>query len=377
MKICYISCYRDGTGYAHSAISHMLALDAAGADVVARPVKMTNTKGEVPEKVLEFEAKGLKNVDAVVQHNLPSEFVYKGGIPNIGLFSYETSGFPNTNWQYNLSYMDKIIVSSEMQKVAVKNTSAKLDARTHVLPHPTDTSKFNQAYDLMDFGVPKNCFKFYTISEFGKRKNLLSLLTAYYSEFDIYDNVLMVVKTHLPNRGTKEAYAIFDQMCNEVKESLGRFSDKEYYPKVALITQYLTDSQINSLHMTGDAFVSASHGEAICLPFVDAIGFGKPCIVPKHSAFLDYSCDIDADLLVDSYESVVTGVKGSPKGLYTSDEKWGNISLSSLGNKMRFAVENRQDLMSEVRVKGRKDYVQNALSFDAVGNSFMEILNAK
>ena len=42
MKVLFIGCYRDGTGWAKAAGDYILAMDAAGIDVVCRPLKLND-----------------------------------------------------------------------------------------------------------------------------------------------------------------------------------------------------------------------------------------------------------------------------------------------------------------------------------------------
>lgn len=375
MKVAYIAPFRDGSGYSHSAIDHILSLDSVGVTVVPRAVQMTPTKGEVPDRIKELEDNDLNNVDVVIQHNLPSEFVYKGGVQNIGLFAYETNGFPNSLWKDHLELMDKVVVSCAYQKAAVHRTCGEgLGKRTHVLLHPVDCSKFDREHETMFFDTPENTTKFYTISEFGRRKNLVALFTAYYSAFSVFDNVILIVKTHLPNRNSEEATKVIGDLCLQLKKDLARFKDESYYPKIALMTDYMPNKHINSLHATGDVFVTASHGEAICLPFLDALGFGNPAIVPYYSSFPDYY--VDKDLVVDSNESVVFGVPNAPPGIYTADEKWGNISLPHMVEVLRYANEHIAALKDKNNVWRRQERV-NDLSYQKVGQRLKDIIDAK
>jgi glycosyltransferase involved in cell wall biosynthesis len=373
-KVVYIGPYRDGTGYSKSAIDHILALDAAGVAVVPRSVKMTPTSGSVPARITELEDNDLNNVDTVIQHNLPSEFMYKGDIQNVGIFAYETNSFPNCLWKDHLALMDKIVVSCAYQKAAVDRTSEKLANRTHVLMHPVDNTKFSQKHEVMNFDVPLNTLKFYTISEFSRRKNLVAMIIAYYATFSIFDNVLLIIKSHLPNRKAEEAKTFIKNISDDLKRTMGKFKDQDYYPRIALITDYLPEKHINSLHKTGDVFVTSSHGEAICLPMLDAIGFGKPVIAPYYSSFVDYC--VDDDLLVDVKETVTFGVDNAPAGLYTSDEKWGNVSIPDLADKMKYAYENMDKLTNEDAITKRSMYIKT-LNYETVGKEFKDILDAK
>ena len=57
MKVLYIGCYRDGTGWAQATIDYILSMDAAGIDVVPRPIKLNNNKPDIPKRIIELEKK--------------------------------------------------------------------------------------------------------------------------------------------------------------------------------------------------------------------------------------------------------------------------------------------------------------------------------
>jgi glycosyltransferase involved in cell wall biosynthesis len=157
-----------------------------------------------------------------------------------------------------------------------------------------------------------------------------------------------------------------------LKKTLNRFKNLELYPKIALITNKLTDDQINSLHCTADVFVTATHGESFCLPYFDALGFGKPCIVPKHTSFLDYTCE--PYLSVDSCDSTVLGVSGAPSNLYSSNELWGNPSLPDLIHKMQTSVKHIEEL--KTRSSLRKEFVTKNFSYQVIGQKLKETIDA-
>ena len=89
MKVLYIGCYRDGTGWAQAAVDYILSMDAAGIDVVPRPVKLNERKPELPQRILELEKKSDKNCDVCVQHVLPHMLDYNGRFKkNIILYDF-------------------------------------------------------------------------------------------------------------------------------------------------------------------------------------------------------------------------------------------------------------------------------------------------
>ena len=55
MKVLYIGCYRDGTGWGQAATDYILAMDTAGIDVVPRPIKLNSNQIKVPDRIIELE----------------------------------------------------------------------------------------------------------------------------------------------------------------------------------------------------------------------------------------------------------------------------------------------------------------------------------
>ncbi len=376
MKVAYIAPYKDGTGYAKAAIENMLALDCVGVEVVPRAVKMTPSNGEIPCRIIELEQNNLLNIDAVVQHNLPTEFSYKSGVKNIGGFYYETNGFPNTNWSYHLKLMDGIFVSSQHQKQVVTKECGKIIGdRTYVITPAACSEKFTRTYELMDFGLANNTVKFYTISELTRRKNIPALLAAYLSTFSSDDNVVLIVKAHDPSRNVVNGRKILHGIIEDLKQSLNRFSDPARYPAIVLLNDYMTDSQINSLHKTADIFVSASHGEAWCLPAIDALGFGNYVLAPRHGAFIDYIGDrTHLGYLVDGSETTVLGVQNAPPGLYSSDEQWFNINIHSLSQCLKQSYEVINQINHPEEKAKRFEYIRDKYSYNKVGQEFKQMI---
>ena len=80
MKVLYIGCYRDGTGWAQAAIDYILSMDSAGIDVVPRPVKLNDRQVALPSRILELEKKSDRGCDICIQHVLPHMLDYNVGL---------------------------------------------------------------------------------------------------------------------------------------------------------------------------------------------------------------------------------------------------------------------------------------------------------
>ena len=103
MKVLYIGCYRDGTGWAHAAQDYILSLDTVNIEVVPRFVKLNDNFAEIPKRIEDLENNDDKNCDVVIQHVLPHLMDYRGDFQkNIALYVTETDhGFQTNLWRGN------------------------------------------------------------------------------------------------------------------------------------------------------------------------------------------------------------------------------------------------------------------------------------
>jgi glycosyltransferase involved in cell wall biosynthesis len=370
IKILGLGVFKSGTGYDKAAIENMMALNTIpNVELVVRSIRMTNGNGEVPYQIKQFEQNNLDNIDIILQYNLPSEFVYTDKALNIGAFAYETDNILPTGWETNLSLMDQILVPCSKQREAL---SAPLQTKTKIIPYSVDTQKFNESYEEIDFNLPKDTVKFYTISEFNKRKNISALLLAYYSAFTCDDNVVLILKCHVPSRNPQESTKIIKETINDIKNGTRLSNNANRYPKVILLTNFLSDSEIHSLHKTCDIFVSASHGEAWCFPAIDAIGFGNYIIAPNYGAFKDYIINNHLGLLVDGQTSPCFGVMDAPKMIYSSKERWFNVDVGELADNMLRAYRDIDYIKNSNFKQERKEYINNNVSREIVGRALYE-----
>lgn len=378
MKVLFTGPYKDGTGYSHGAIEYILSLLETDADVVCRSVQMTNTSGHVPKEILELEKKDINNIDKIFQYNLPTTFVRSGKAENIGGFAYETLGMPMNSWIEGILKMDKVISPCEFQSNNIKNFCPNTEVFT--VPHSVDTSDEYRNKEIPEINLPidSNTLVFYTISEESPRKNLHSLIMSYFMAFSSSDNVALVIKTHIPGIKGGEAKKHIQDTINNVKMSCKKYANDELFPRVTVTTDYVSESKIRAIHNFGDVFVSASHGEGWCLPFVDALNHGNAAIVPNFGAFLDHKEHLQ-DFGVDYVDGMITPCFGAANSLelYTANESWFSISIGDMAAKMINIYRQKRDYyLDKETVKIRKDYVSSKLNRKTVGKQLIQALGA-
>ena len=127
MKVLYIGNYRDGTGWSNACINNILAMDAAGIDVVPRAISFNVHDKDYTDKIKSLEIKhNLRSsnleCDVVVQHTLPHLYCYDASYKNIGFLAVESHDFRSTNWHRSINLMDELWVPNSQSKESAIST---------------------------------------------------------------------------------------------------------------------------------------------------------------------------------------------------------------------------------------------------------------
>lgn len=319
MKIKYIGNFNDGTDWAKASTYNALALDSAGYDVYCEEVKYNQVNKVINNKITELTLKKSDSYDVVIQHVLPKDYKYFGGIKNIGFVEIETQKFSNLTWIKNFEMMDEIFVPNYHSQMALKNASSKLEPE--VFPHSFDFEKVANCNKSVNIPELNGTFNFLFVGEFSVRKNLEALLIAFHNEFNYVEPVNLYIKTFGDKR-TIEEY------CNNVKIGMKKSSR---YKKEIIINEYLEDEALWSTMSQCHAFVMPSRGEAWCYPAMDAMALGIPLIFTDEIGISDYGMGLP----VNSNLSPCYKANDTFQDLYTSNDLWCEINIYKLQEAMR------------------------------------------
>lgn len=412
MKILYLGPYRDGTGWAHAAIENILALDAAGIEVVPRAVKLNGVNGELPKRLVELEKESDKGCNIVIQNSLPHHFDASGDFDkSICYYFTETSHFRNSSWAERINLMDEAWVPC--QSVHSSSIESKVNIPIKVIPVPCDTSKYQKKYEKFSIPQTDDRFTFYTIGEIHRRKNLVALLKAFHLEFAPDEQVSLVIKGSIPGLPSHEVDKHISAMCNTVKDELKLYRKKELYHSEVIISQSLTEEQIMRMHSTFDCYVSPSFGEGWNMPAFDAMAMGKTPICSAQGGPIDFLAkhrwehgpesedelrvrylvpprDINGDtfpfrnrsrvvsehggwLVPGNYEPVF-GMKDTFPDLFVGNEEWFSINIKELRKAMRSAFQDNEERKKRAEFGMNRAY---DFSHVAVGETMRKILNGE
>jgi glycosyltransferase involved in cell wall biosynthesis len=228
---------------------------------------------------------GNPQFDISLQITIPNE--WKKMAPyNVGY----TAGIETTTispaWLEPSQAMDKIIVISEHAKKTFESTvfqdeqgqRFKVTTPIEVVHFPW--KKIENA--KIDLNLEYD-FNFLTVNQWGPRKNIEGLVSAFIDEFR-NDEVGLVIKTN------KAADSISDRLVveNQLKQLIDSKGQKKC--KVYLVHGCLTESEVHGLytHPKIKAFVTATHGEGFGLPIFEAANEELPIIATDWSGHLDF-----------------------------------------------------------------------------------------
>ena len=373
MRVLYIGCYRDGTGWGQAAIDYILAMDSVGIDVVPRAVKLNSNSAELPDRILELENKSSRGCNVCIQHVLPHMMDYNGKFEkNIGLYATETNSFEWSIWPNRINQMDEAwVINNQMLRVS---KDSGIDIPITVIPHASDTSKFKRRYGPIEIPDSENNFVFYFIGDLNRRKNLSAFVRAFHSEFDTDEPVSIVIKTSKYNTSPHDCAAEVKEMCHNVKNGLKLYPTIDHYKEDLIITDRLNEETLRRLHAACDCFVMPSYGEAWCIPAFDAMGFGNTPICTDVGGMADFMDDGEG-ILVSSREEPVFGMIETFDDLYTANETWQSIDPLGLQAAMRetYNNSNSTDVYEAIKEKGRKRVEE--YSYESIGNLIKKALD--
>jgi len=378
MKILYIGHYKEFGGWGQAATDQILALDSAGVDVVCRNVTLTTDKKDVPSRILELEGKNTDDCDICIQHVLPHHIVKTNKFKkNIAFTEIESTSIKHLNWLEHLKLVDEIWVPNNDLKQSLCEDG--ITQKICVIPHTTDMKKYSKQYPQIKFPNADNTFKFYYIGDLNDRKNLEGVVTCFHSEFDKYEDVLLVLKTKKFGHSKQQLNDIVDKICSQVKEKIRIYPDKRDYKKDILISEEITGEQLLQIHKSCDCFLCPSHGEAWSIPSFDAMAFGNTPICSNFGGpkeFIDKSNWRTGTLVNGVYSTCKCSDSAFPD-MFTGKEYWFQPCERQIRNQMRKYYESWKKNPISYKARNQSAGMKTAdkFSYKNVAAKMVEAIN--
>jgi glycosyltransferase involved in cell wall biosynthesis len=362
-NILFIGPFKQADGWGQAAREYIKALRTTGHNIQIRPVFFINKQVEELEfDIQELEFKTLDRFDAVIQNVLPQFFEYnKNYGVNIGLTAIETSKWENV-WPRKIEMMDQVWVPSEYSSHCIKRSCRKDNVKIIPIPQEIERAQGNIKPLYSNSDILKDKFVFYFIGEYIERKNLDMLVKAFHIEFYRNEPVELLIKTNRLGTEPRDLAQILVNRFDNIKENLGLYSSTQDYKSELIITDRISNEEMNAIHKQCNCFVMPSSGEAWSIPAADSAVFGNYVIMT------DTGASEFADILV---ESTLTNVDTKDKplsGLFTAKELWLQPNFLSLRRAMRKAYN-----MYLEKIPPYKKNIEK-LSYAKVGEQICQVL---
>lgn len=351
MKILYIGHYKENSGWSQAAIDYISALDQNGFDVVCRNIKLTSVDVNIPERLLELEDKPLKNIDVCIQHLLPHHMIATNKFKkNIGIFVSESDSIRNSTWITYLQNMSEVWVPNTDNKIRLINDGI---VNTKVVPYAFDLSKYQQENKKINLYSANSTFKFYYIGDLNDRKNIVSILKCFHSEFSNGEPVSLIIKLRKFGVDQKTLHDVFVDFSTNLKKQLRIHKNIDHYPTEIVITADTGSEVIQSLHNTCDCYMGISHGEGWSIPAFEAMCYGNTPICGDEGGPKDFidNQSVDTGTLVSGQQSICCHSDPAFSDIFTGTEHWFEPNEVETKKAMRFYYENRNNID---RTKGIK-----------------------
>lgn len=365
LRIAYQGPFFDYSGYGEANRQALAAFYASGVQVNAKKLQYTNQSTDYGDivKIIQECIMNDFDYDLKIMHVTPDEIprLIEKDKYSISHFFWETDRLPQI-FVDGLNLVDEIWTGSQANVHAIVSSGVKRPVC--VFPQATNTSWIDSESLDIDF----DGFLFYSIFEWTDRKNPEALIRAYNQAFDGTENVGLLIKSYI----TDFSRISRDIIVSKINELQNQYGNKN---KIFLYHKLMTYKQVHGIHERGDCYVSAHRGEGWGVPQAEALSHGNPVISTGYGGINEYFTDMVNGIVIP-YEMInLTGMDHSRR-YYSLDQKWADIDIDYLSEKMRFVYEN-QDISKQIGLNGQ-NFARNAFSYENVGmlmrNRVSEIL---
>jgi glycosyltransferase involved in cell wall biosynthesis len=337
-NILYLGSYKDNNGIATSCRRFIDFLASNRKhNLCVRPIFVTNNNAAPnikSDKYLEYENNSLKKYDTLIQHVFPDYMEYNANFgKNIGIVDIETMSIKHSGWINKLNLMDEVWVGSEYSARSLLMSG--LTTKIKIIPQPYNLSIYeNTPADFFSYDQSDKPYIFYTIGQYGDKKNIKSIMMAYLLAFNKVDNVRLFIKTYDSRKDNKILEDLIKNDLADLKNIIRKPSDN--YPDIDVLCGYVSEKDIVRLHKSSNCYVNASRGDGFGDNSVEAALCGNITINTKNIGSNTYFNSLNS-FLIDSRTVPVICGNSMIKNLYTLKEFWYDPSLPSLMNCMKSA----------------------------------------
>lgn len=261
---------------------------------------------------------------------------------NVNFVAWETDSVPQ-EWAANYEYYkpDMIVVPCEWNREVFSKTGIECAVAPHVIENVSQNSKplNNLPVNLDDK------FVVLSSSQWTYRKGFDILLKAFFTEFGLNSDAVLVLKTY--ESATHNAQTISHEIKYYKNTTMYGFNQRPKENNVIVLPSFLSSEKISWLYEKASLFALTSRGEGFGLPISEALFNKVPVLVPKEGGHLDY-IHPDAGFFVDGHwETCMLGIPP-----YECDSNYYESHIVSTREKLREAYNLWKESPRKLKKKG-------------------------
>jgi glycosyltransferase involved in cell wall biosynthesis len=290
---------------------------------------------------------------------------------NVNYTMFEAARIPQP-WAAAATLHDLIVLPTAAARDAWADSGAD-ERRLRVAPLGVDAGFFAQASPPLPLvtpgGMPVAHFgtRFLNVAELRPRKNLLGLLRVWIRATRADDDAVLILKG---SAFRPHALAQFMQDVLDVQSALGRGLTSA--APVVLLPGHLSDVQMRALYRTATHYWSLSHGEGWDQPMMEAAVSGLKLVAPRHTAYLEYLSDDDAELLPARLAPFRSeGRMGAEDALFFAGLSWWHPDEDAAVDTVRRIVDGHATPKRSPAERIARDY-----TWERAGRLLLEALEA-
>lgn len=274
---------------------------------------------------------------------MPSHFWPRPGSRNVNYTMFEAETLPPA-WADRARITDLVIVPTRAAFETWTNSGVPRD-RVRVSPLAVDGPHFSRPADPLPLVLPDGRpiagfgARFLHVGELRPRKNQLGLLRAWLQATEKDDDAVLIMKCpDVPRTVALLAQDVLDMQYRHGR-SLGDAAP------VLLMPALLSEEELLGLYAAATHYISMSCGESWDQVMMEAAVAGLRLIAPRHTAYVEYLDECDAEFIPASLApATFHGKVGREDSIFFDGLRWWPPDEDAAAEVIRGAIDGRRAL---------------------------------
>ena len=254
----------------------------------------------------------------------------------VGRVMFETDRLPSS-WVLRCIKMDELWVTGKPQYEAYLNSGVP-EEKLYILNGAVDERLYDPEMARTIDLKTGTTYNFFAVFEWIHRKGWDLMFEAYFRNFDIDDDVTLLIRTYVSGLGRAATRVKVHSAMDRIARKVGK--PKSRLPRVRFIEEVIPGDQFASYYKSVDCMLSPSRGEGWGRPQQEAMLMGLPVIATGWGGSMEFMSP-ETNYLIDYKLEPVRGVE-SVYWDYT-ECRWALPDVEHFGALMRHVFTHRDE----------------------------------